>query len=321
MARVDAISVIMPLYNAMPYARAAVESILSQTFDRLELVIVNDGSTDGSADYLSTLTDPRVRVLHQRNQGDAAASNAALRAARYAWAARMDADDVALPQRLEKEAAFIERNADYGFVGCGWGFIGPDGRRLRAVQVPKLSAPPRFQPMTDPMIAHPGMLYSRQTVLGIAGYRNDYTGDLDLALRLDEAGCRLGFVPEVLVLVRVLPGGVSSRNYIRQRVAARYAKTCSAARREGRPEPDWESFEGDNWPRGWRRVSAEGARQFRLAGAAWAAGRYPQAAARLLLSFAMRPRYAAVKLHRYFSPARGPEPDDSPLPGPGDALD
>ena len=312
MARIDAISVIMPTYNAMPYLQAAVESILGQTFDRIELVIVNDGSTDQSGEYLRSLTDPRVRVINQDNRGAAAAYDAGLRAARYDWVAPMDADDVALPQRLEREAAFLEQNPHYDLVSCSWGYIGKNGRRLKAVHVPELRSPPRFQPLIDSVIVDGGMLYCKEAVLQVGGYANDCVTDLTLALRLDEAGYRLASIPDVLLLVRVLPGSVSSRNYYRQLVSARYVRACSVARRRGEREPHWEEFAKENWPRGWRRLRAEGARQFRFAGIAWAAGDYVQAALRLLLSFVLRPMYVVSKFRMYFFSDAGTQV--APLP-------
>jgi len=311
-ARIEAVSVIMPAYNAMPYVREAVESILRQTFRGIELIVVDDGSTDGTGAYLDSLTDPRVRVIRQANQGDAAASNAALRAAKHEWAARMDADDVALPERIEREVAFLEANPQYDLVGCGWGYIGPDGRRLKAVHRPQLSAPPRFQPLVDSMIVHPGLVYRRSAVLAAGGYADDLAGDLDLCLKLDEAGLQTAAIPDVLVLVRVLPKGVSSENYIRQFVFVRYAREASLARRRGEPVPDWSRYEQEHWPRGWRRMRAEGRRQFRLAGAAWAAGRAPAALLRLLASFVLRPDYVVRKLRLYF--ASGSRPHEPPEP-------
>ena len=85
---IDKISIVMPTYNAMPFLSEAVESILSQTFDQFEFLIVNDGSTDGSKTYLDSLTDPRIRVIHQENQGIVAALNTGIEEAQYKWIAQ-----------------------------------------------------------------------------------------------------------------------------------------------------------------------------------------------------------------------------------------
>ena len=109
------VSVIVPACNAEPYLREAVQSVLRQTHERLELVLVDDGSTDGTpalADALAA-SDPRVRVLHQRNGGLSAARNAGLAAAKGDLVCFLDADDALLPDKLERQLRFLEL-----FPGC-----------------------------------------------------------------------------------------------------------------------------------------------------------------------------------------------------------
>ena len=117
----DGVSVLMPTHNAMPFVREAVHSILTQSHDALELLIVNRHSTDGTDEYLNALTDSRVRVIHRQQVGIGEALDISLREARYDWVARMDADDIALPRRLEREVEFLERNPQYALVSraCG----------------------------------------------------------------------------------------------------------------------------------------------------------------------------------------------------------
>lgn len=298
---IDRISVVLPTYNAMPFLKAAVESILTQTFRDFELLIVNDGSTDESKDYLHSLIDPRVRVIELPRGGLETALNTGIMQAKYGWIARMDADDIALPTRFEKQISFLNQNPEYTLISCAIGYIGQNGRRLKVSQAPKLATPPIYQPMIDPMIADQGMMFMKDAVLRAGGYRSVGPAEgLDLLLRLDEAGCLMTSIPDVLMLVRVLPGGLTGSKFIEQRVTWKYARACSEVRRTGRPEPERESFFRDHWPRGWKRLRMEGARQFRLGGADWGAGYFLRAALRLSLASLLRPDYVLSKFRIYF---------------------
>jgi glycosyltransferase involved in cell wall biosynthesis len=297
---INQISVVMPTYNAMPFLRAAVESILTQSFKDFEFLIVNDGSTDESKDYLDSLSDPRIRVIHLTQRGVETALNTGIRQAKHHWIARMDADDVALPQRLEKQVEFLNLNPEYALVSCAMGYIGQNGRRLKVTQVPKLVSPPIYQPMIDSMITDQGMMFRRDAVLGVGGYRIVGPAEgMDLVLRLDEAGYLMTSTPDVLMLVRVLAGGMSAQKFVEQRVTWKYARACSTARRTGCPEPERNRFFREHWPRGWRRLKVEGARQFRLGGADWGAGHFLRAALRISLALLLRPNHVISKFRTY----------------------
>lgn len=302
---IDRISVVMPTYNAMPYLKDAVDSILSQSFRNFEFVIVNDGSTDESTSYLNSLSDSRVRVINQENRGIETALNKGIEEAKYDWIARMDADDVALPERLEKEVRFLERHRQYAVVSCAFGYIGANGRRLKAIHCQHLQCPPSYDPLADPVILHQGVLYRREVVRTVGGYKNMCPAeDLDLWLRLGEAGYRIASMPDVLMHIRVLPVGISTNNFIKQRLAWKYAFACSNARRNSQEEPTREEFFRKNWPRGWKRLRIEGARQFRLAGAAWGSGNYFLAVLRFFLALLFRPDYVLSKFCIYFVKSR-----------------
>lgn len=125
------VSVIMPVYNGMPYLPLALDSILQQTFRDLELIVIDDGSTDATSEVLSAYAarDRRVRVLTlPQNRGIIAALNRGLDAARGEFIARMDADDVALPQRFERQVAFLDAHPDHVVVGSSTSFIDSVGR-------------------------------------------------------------------------------------------------------------------------------------------------------------------------------------------------
>lgn len=118
MNRFPRASVLMPVFNDGPYVKAAIDSILSQTFENFELIIVNDGSTDNTQDVLQSYKDPRLKlVFHEKNLGRPHARNTALSEARGEYLFWMDADDISLPRRLEKQAAFMDRHPDIAVCG------------------------------------------------------------------------------------------------------------------------------------------------------------------------------------------------------------
>lgn len=127
------VSVVMAVYNGLPYLAAAVDSILRQTMEDLELIIVDDGSTDDSAAVIAGYEkqDARIRVLHQQNAGLAAARNAGIALARGEFIAMMDSDDESLPARLEKQAGFLRANPDVAAVACRCVLIDAEGRALK----------------------------------------------------------------------------------------------------------------------------------------------------------------------------------------------
>jgi len=111
------VSVIMPVRNGMPYLAEAIESILRQTWQNLELLVINDHSTDGTAAYLTTLTDFRIKVLDNSGSGMSDAVTTGHGTAQGAFLARMDADDVSFPKRIEAQVRFLMSNPDVVGVG------------------------------------------------------------------------------------------------------------------------------------------------------------------------------------------------------------
>lgn len=114
------VSVIMPVYNAMPYLPVAVRSIFAQTVQDWELLLVDDGSTDDSMAWARRIHDPRVRVMSMARRGGCSpAINHGVTMARGKYIARMDADDLSLPRRLEVQIALLESRKDVDVIGCG----------------------------------------------------------------------------------------------------------------------------------------------------------------------------------------------------------
>jgi glycosyltransferase involved in cell wall biosynthesis len=120
MSKVPAVSIVMPVYNASAFLHQAIQSVFAQTFTDWELVIVDDASTDGSFEYLQRISDARVRLVrNERKLGHPATVNRGNDLARCKWIARMDADDIILPMRIEKQVQALEADPEIDALGCG----------------------------------------------------------------------------------------------------------------------------------------------------------------------------------------------------------
>jgi len=121
------ITVLMPVYNAEAYLKTAIDSILNQSYPHFEFLIIDDGSTDATAQILKTYTDKRIRVIEQKNSGVSGALNTGLQAAKGKYIVRFDADDIALPQRIELQLQFMVENPDYVIVGSDVDYLTESG--------------------------------------------------------------------------------------------------------------------------------------------------------------------------------------------------
>lgn len=131
------VSVVMANYNGEPFLQDAVASILTQTFEDFEFIVVDDCSTDGGYDYLSSLDDARMVILrNEKNLGQTASLNIGLRHARGEFIARMDSDDVSLPARFERQVAYLRSHADIDILGAQATVIDADGRTVRRTDLP-----------------------------------------------------------------------------------------------------------------------------------------------------------------------------------------
>jgi len=129
------VSVVIPVYNREAYVGEAIESILAQTFADFELLVIDDGSADRSRDVARRYQDRRMRLLcHEQNQGLPRTRNAGMDAARGAYVAFLDSDDVALPSRLAKQVAFLDRHPDHAAVGTWVDWMDDAGRPLGRVK-------------------------------------------------------------------------------------------------------------------------------------------------------------------------------------------
>src|SRR3989338_10709157 len=131
------ISVIMSVYNGMPYLPEAVKSILNQTYKNFEFIIIDDASTDQSTKYLRFLKDKRIKLIkNSKNLGLAASLNKALKFAKGEYIARMDADDISLPKRFEKQVKFFKKHPSVDICGTWVNLIDDVGKIIGEKKYP-----------------------------------------------------------------------------------------------------------------------------------------------------------------------------------------
>jgi glycosyltransferase involved in cell wall biosynthesis len=206
------VSVIMPVYNATPYVGDAVQSVLAQTLGDLEVIAIDDASTDDSRRRLEAIVDPRLRVLaNAANLGAADTKNRGLSEARGEYIAFLDADDLAAPQRLATQIEWLRKNPSAVLAASSLEHIDGTGRSLGIFDLSGLnSAALRARLLFKNRLAQSTVTLRREA-LGTLRFRREFepAEDYDLWTRL-APGCEFAILPEVLVRYRVHEASVSA---------------------------------------------------------------------------------------------------------------
>ena len=199
------VSVVMPVYNGAAYLREALDSILAQTYKDFEFIIVDDGSTDASPDILREYAsqDLRIRIVSQRNQGVPVALNAGLSIATGRYVARMDADDISFPERLEKQVRYLDVHPEVAVLGTQVINIDANGHQVKyQVRMPCDPLKVACRMVSLWSMYHPSVMFRKDVILSLGGYRDIEGGeDLDLWLRVS-AKAHLANLQELLFKYR-----------------------------------------------------------------------------------------------------------------------
>jgi hypothetical protein len=235
-----AVSVVMPVYNGAAYLAEAVESILAQTFGDFELLAVEGNSTDASPAILAgyAVRDGRVRVVPQTGHGLIAALNQGVGAARGEFIARMDADDVALPERFARQVRFLREHPTVAAVGTAMQAIGPDGIRYWRMDYPTHPAAVRDMLTKASCLGHPSVMARRAALDAVGGYRSALRDaeDYDLWLRLADR-FELANLPDVLMRYRCHPGQSTLQRLRTHAAGVAAARAAARFRTRGEPDP------------------------------------------------------------------------------------
>ena len=303
------ISVLMSVRNGLPYVKKTVPSILGQTHKDFEFVIVDNCSTDGTRDYLQEIsqTDPRIKLfLNERDLGHSGGLNRGLGACSGEWVARIDADDVALPNRLERQLAFVQLNPKVAVTCCLAYYINEKGERKGKTSL-DLTTEEKFREYLARNEAigliHPCVFMNRAAVVVAGGYREPFGGanDIDLWNRISERGHLILVQPEYLMEYRIHSAAISSSKFLDSRLKYEWVRVCMVARRSGRAEPDWETF-----LRAWNNVGlfqrinrqrkTRAKMYYRLGGENFITSKKIRGAGYFALSTLLQPRYALRRL-------------------------
>jgi glycosyltransferase involved in cell wall biosynthesis len=205
------ITILMPVHNTATYIGEAISSVLAQDFEAFELLIIDDGSTDGTVDIIRKFDDTRIRIVSQEHSGISAALNRGLQEANTNYIARFDADDICLPGRLRKQYDFLENNPDYIICGGEAEYISANGEYLFHFKCPAYSHEQLLGiiKQTCPFI-HSAVMYRKEAVLKAGGYSVNAHNFEDHILWLQLAGrgkfCNL---QQKLIKVRFNPASIT----------------------------------------------------------------------------------------------------------------
>ncbi len=231
------LSVIMSVFNGASFLKAALESVLNQTYTDFEFLIIDDGSTDPRcAEILDRFakSDSRIHLKCRENRGLPATLNELAEMARAPWLVRMDADDICDPERFEKQMRYLKEHPNVDVLGTWVLVIDEDGRPIHPAEMPL-----KHEAIDDTNLdgraglVHPTVIMRKTKFIEVGGYDTAYTvaQDLDLWLRLGEVA-RMANVPEPLLQYRINATAISSQKSDQQATLARKACVAAWARRD-----------------------------------------------------------------------------------------
>jgi len=247
-------SIIVAVYNAERYLAETLRSFQAQTLSQFEVVMVNDGSTDGSAQVAERFCqeDARFRLFNTPNQGISATRNLAVQHSRAPWIAVCDGDDTWEPNKLERQAAYIRdwaarETEPLLALGTSGDLINSTGGFASAVTLHPRPWPDLLadeERMLQLNMINSSVVFLKDAFLKIGGYRASYTPteDTDLWVRLSEQGAVMNLL-EPLTHYRMHPNNISRTQYVRMILSAKRVRTNSARRLAGLPELDTAEYE------------------------------------------------------------------------------
>lgn len=233
------ISVIMPVFNGEKHLNEAVDSILDQTFRDFEFIIINDGSVDNTSKILDSYSDGRIRLVQRENRGFAYSLNEAIQLAEGKYIARMDADDVALENRLQLQYEFMESYPGVDILGGQADIIDEDGRLIGEMRKP-ISWPniSKYIKYACPL-CHPTYFVREHVYDIIKGYRNiPPVDDYDFLFRALEKGCVMRNLPEKILKYRKTNNSMTANNFLRTVTLTSQIQKLHVLRTRGKKKED-----------------------------------------------------------------------------------
>ena len=228
----------MSVYNGEQFLVEAVESILGQTFKDFEFIIINDGSTDSSLRILEGFKDPRIKIISRPNKGLVASLNEGVEAASADLIARMDADDLSMPDRLDLQVKYFDSHPGCVLLGASFIVTDESDEKLYEEMLLTEDADLRMVMRLQNAFAHGATMYRKKTFIKAGGYRDDYgpTEDYDLWRRIMALG-KINNLPHVLYRWKSNPAGISTKKTV---IQAAYTKKIT--------DEIWETYPPQAYP-------------------------------------------------------------------------
>lgn len=208
------VSILLPVYNTERYIGRTISSLLGQTYKDIEIIVINDGSTDNTEKEILALKDARVKYYAQENQGLSRTPNRAFSLSSGEYIARMDADDLAFPEKIEKQVRYLESHPDVDMVGTWAEIWQGDTKTARAHRHPTEDRMIKTEMLFNNPFVHSTVLMRREVFAAIGGYSEspeDYPEDYEFLVRITER-FRVANIPEILNVYRELPDSVCRKD-------------------------------------------------------------------------------------------------------------
>jgi len=301
------LTVIIPVYNGMPFLKETVQSILNQTYKDFHLLIVDDGSTDGSAEYLKTLTDSRIEIRSQSNLGLCTSLNQAVASSNTELIARLDQDDIASPSRLQEQVDFLISHLGYACVLSNISRITESGKEFGSYKTDFSEEISDYRWEQYGCIVHSTICFRKESFLALGGYRSSLypVDDYDLLLRFDEA-YKVAVINKALVKYRVHSKAGTFTTFYDMEFKSCYVETIATQRRTGEPEVSLTEFSQtlnqSSLRKKWQgKINTMGRLMFRKAGLMIGEGQYVRGVYNLVGACLLAPKLTFSKLLGLYS--------------------
>lgn len=234
----ELISVVMPVYNAYPYLIESINSILNQTYDNFEFIILNDGSQDNSKDIILSFNDKRIKYFEHDNIGIQKTLNRGLFESKGSFIARMDADDICYPNRLSEQLNFMQNNPNCVVLGCNAEYMDIEGNTLYRSNLPLMDYDIKKTLSTGGSFFHSSVMYKKESVLKCGLYIENIKTSIEdgvLWIKMAKLG-ELRNLEKCLLKYRLSPSALSNRSPSRKKYINLIFEDIFAERI---PNPEW----------------------------------------------------------------------------------
>lgn len=296
------ITIIIPVYNGMPFLPETIDSVLHQTYSNFRLLAVDDESKDESLQYLKSLTDSRVEVREQSNLGFGNTLNRAIESVDSEFIVHLDQDDIALPTRVEEQINFLLAHPEYDFVLSKVCKISASGKEFGSYDINHLEPFSDYTAIKYGSVSPSTFCFRRKAFLELGGYRPSVypVDDYDLLLRAEEK-FKMAVINKPLVKYRIHNNSATFKKFYDMEIKTRYIEEMARLRREGKPEIPLAEFTKDFDDLGFfkklRQYShTTGKLRFRKSGLLLGEKKYLSGILNLVFAYLLAPRFVVNRL-------------------------